>query len=215
MKNSLSIFLILVTLTTLFSCTKIKNVCNDVVIKEYNNDTVLPSDYFARYPGSWWTYTDGDSIKIQSWNNLKTHKSIPNGNCRTIYENNHILPGQTFGNYMVITYPDLSDSEFIPYISETPGVIYTKVTKITEGTSTYTIKVFPKMDSLVVNQVVYYDVVKVRHLSEYYYYKVGNAGNGGRDYYYSKNIGLIRIDYIMNGASVHVNELVNYYIAPH
>ncbi len=215
MKNFLSIYLIFILFGLIFSCTKIKKECNDVVIKEYDNDTVLPSDYFARYPGSWWNYTDGDSIKIQSWNNLKTHKSIPNGNCRTIYENNHILPGQTFGNCTVVTHPDLSDSEFIPYISETPGIIYTKVTKINEGTSTYSIKVFPKMDSLVVNQVVYYDVIKVRHLSEYYYYHVGNAGNGGMDYYYSKNIGLIRMVHITNGASVHVNDLVSFYIAPH
>lgn len=215
MKKLLSIYLIFILFEFMFSCTKIKKECNDLVIKQYDNDTVPPSDYFASYPGSWWKYTDGDSIKIISWINLKTHKSIANGNCRTIYENNHILPGKIYGNCSVVVHSDLSDSEFIPFISEIPSVLYTKVTNIYGGTSTYTLMAFPKVDSLVVNQVVYYDVIKVRHLRQDYYAHIGRGGNGGMDYYYSKNIGLIKSVHIANGASVHTNELVSYYIAPH
>ena len=199
----------------LFSCTKIKKECNDIVIKQYDNDTIFPSDYLMLYPGSWWTYTDGDSIKVSEWIHVKTHKSIPNGNCRTIYENNHILPGNIYDTCSIQTFLDLSDTKYKPIISETPGVIYKSVTKISEGTNTYTITVYPKVDTMTVNHVLYYDVIKVKHYSEDYYPYPGYVPMGGRIYFYSKNVGLIKLIYLQGGAEVHTNELVNYFISPH
>lgn len=219
--------LFLLMFTTIVSgCKKEKpSSCKTVVNQNYTYDTVKPSDYLMTYPGSWWTYAKGTNTytdSCNSWQNVSIAHVSVNGNCKTIFEDMHVLPRSSRNGYIsfeskVVSYPDLQETKFVPLISETPGKIYTSKQVNSSWYTVTTVTSYGKIASMTIGSTVFYDIVRMRERYETHY----TGANGGPlseyECYYAKGVGLIRRleRFNQSGIPLDTVDLINYYIAPH
>ena len=195
-------------------------------------DTIQPSSYVMAYPGSWWEYSDGRTDSIaSSWKTMLLNISFDNSSaCQFVVQDQKIIPMNAVNKYYVAfeSYARFSNdykkpTVYIRFISETPGVvcdtsIFTDHPTMNQDyTTMYKNTSYGKLPSLTVGSTTYHDVVHMQERVKLYYHHVGGGPVNNYDYFYAKNVGVIRkIRYYFDDPSTgDTTDLVNYYIAPH
>lgn len=116
-------------LISLFSCEK-----ENGPDPEENYDTIFPREYFPVYPGSWWVYHTGDTLKTKSEYQLFTYRS----ECGDLTDTRSlVLPqfqfnnifGARYINEYLLSNPFLQCAYPLPFIqilSDTLGKVFIK-----------------------------------------------------------------------------------------
>ena len=221
MRAVLNLFLILLASVSFFACKK-KNVvtCANVHYKNYTYDTVHPSDYIMTYPGSWWKYSNGSTDSCFSWETVSIAESFDNENCKTIHEDKKILPYSSYGfiafESRVISYDDYKTTQFHRIVGEAPGVLSEDAVDVDPGTQFKAIRTsLGQLGSLTIGATVYNDVIHVQEAHQTYYSHTGGGPITVFDYFYCRNVGIIRKIKTTNGHVEDTVDLVEHYIAPH
>jgi hypothetical protein len=202
--------------------------CQPVIIKNYSNDTIFPSDYLMAYPGSWWKYSNGVTDSCSTWETLIIRTTNTAGNCTYVVEDQRIVPGKlnyneglTANNMDIITGTDLSSSIKIPLLNLTIGVFYYNTSSYHDenGKNSWsrvvTKETIEKLDSMEVGGTMYYDVLHIRTIDQKHYYHIHAGPNIRIDRYYAKNVGLIKSQANNTGNQEPAVELEAYYIQPY
>lgn len=234
MKPFLSIlasFLILLVAIVIQSCTKdtVEDLygpppCDTTYIQNYSFDTVYPSDYIMAYPGSWWEYNDGHIDSCYNWATVSIFSQTNSGNCVTLYEDKQILPRTSFGyiSFESKVINNQKTTSIEPLLAHTPGLFfdYFKGVPATPGNTdshdiTHTKEVIELLDSLEVNGITYYDIIHVHEYHYTFYYHVWGGPFWTNDFYYARNIGMIKqYSTFVNNPTVD-RTLNSHFIAPH
>jgi len=212
----------------LLSCKKDKVVenippCETTIIQNFSFDTVFPSNYLMAFPGSWWEYSDGQIDSCSSWVPVSIVHTATLGNCLTIFEDKKYLPHADFGyvsfDSKVYSYSATQTTKFERYYDTLVGLFVNEHYTGGSGENAYskvnTREVIERMDSLIVNGTTYYDVIHVHVYNSTYYFHISGGPYGSADYYYAKNVGVVRKSNSSQGGPYITKDLVNHYIAPH
>jgi len=219
----------LVIILIVLSCKKFDNPdtpCPTTYVYDNDYDTVMPSSYLMTYPGSRWEYSDGSIDSCSYWEGISVFRSAYQGNCQTVTEDKQFLPVTNYGHISfdsyVNTYMSSKSSEIEQYLDTVVGVFIDQHYSVsatngnTDGhTKTLKKEVVELFNSYTVGGTTYSDVIHVHVLDSTYYYHVYNGPFWRKDFYYAKNVGLIRESISFVGQPTVTRELVNYYIAPH
>ncbi|MBL4861766.1 MAG: hypothetical protein JKY09_01950 [Crocinitomicaceae bacterium] len=178
-------------------------------------DTIFPSDYLPMYPGSWWDYGSGWIDSCYAWETVSVVKRNTSGPCDVFYEDEIILPRSLIHKYvsnqsLLKLHPNQQASDYIPLFDTNLGVIYDSTWRGDGSKESRTVTVLELLDSLVVGNNVYYDIIHTLDVQETYYYHWGGGPTYEYEHYYAKNVGRIR-SIVQN-----VNyDLINYHIEPY
>jgi hypothetical protein len=184
------------------------------------------------YPGSWWEYSDGTIDTCLAWELLAIYDVVTDGNCVTIYENQCVMPYLnkvlSSGYNLAVSnelhvFPNGPNKEtgFSRMLSETDGeIIYSHQTEeYGEGEYSYHIvsskKNIGHLDSLEINGTQFYDIVCIQSQSYAYFWHAGQGPSSFINYYFAKEIGLVRQISISPYTGSDTTNLVNYYIEPY
>ncbi len=200
--------------------------CPTTYIYDNNFDTVFPSNYLMTYPGSWWEYSNGTIDSCSYWEGISVFRSTYQGNCQTITEDKQILPVTNYGHISfdsyVYTYLNGKSSTIQRYFDTVVGVFINDYYSVsaTNGSDngfnkTLKKEVVEMFDSFTIGGTTYTDVIHVHVLDSTYYHHIWGGPYGSADYYYAKNVGIIRKSFSNQGQPYVTRDLVNYYIAPH
>lgn len=199
--------------------------CEPVVVQNYSNDTIFPSDYIMAYPGSWWEYNDGFIDSCTSWEPVPLREVTTFGDCIHVDESQCIVPtGLFYAEKLANRSRNTNNGEhittiFTPLVDTTIGVFYEE--QFTGGSGNYsykddqTVELLERLDSMVIGTNIYYDVLHVKHVSDIYYWHVHGGPLFIQEFWFSKNVGLIKWIRQENGSIYEDRELVTHYIAPH
>lgn len=215
-------------LVFLYGCKKENEYCSDgfVLEQQHSFDTIYPSDYLMAYPGSWWVYSDGTIDTCRFWEAVPIRYQMDETDCPLVREDMVVIPygffhkskferRHVYGNSAVFT-GELS-SRFIPLVDTVIGVVYLI------GSECYycdweKLELIERLDTFQVLNTVFHDVLHLKHQKVTY----NHLGEGPPlliDFYYAKNVGLIKEegdDYGYYGWGQNIDrELVDYHIAPH
>ena len=211
-----------------------KPICDTIFTNTFLTDTILPSDYLMAYPGSWWEYSDGRTMKCTDWAYIPTYAKVYNADysCLEIKSEYKYMPwiestiekhtGDSYaihGNYKVdldsTNYASIFYKQILPfgeewhYYGETKG----------SGDYTYEYRNWYSCDSVfetkLINGNLYEDVIYIHQRTIQYFYHTSNGPFSNRGYYFAKNIGLVKIKVAGNYPGIYERYLLNYYIAPH
>lgn len=228
----ISSFLFLLLVASIQSCKK-DNVedlygpppCDTTFIQNYSFDTVYPSDYIMAYPGSWWAYDDGFTDSCFNWATVSIINNTYAGNCVTVHEDKQILPRTTFGFISFeskVSTVGYNTTSVLQLLATNPGVFLHEVTEVPSSPNsqdahknTHTKEVVEHLDSMEINGVIYFDIIHVQDYLKIYYYHLWNGPFWTNDYYYARNVGLIKQNTKYVGSPYHERTLTSYYIAPH
>lgn len=198
--------------------------CDTTFVDIFSDDTLQASPYFAAYPGSWWTHSDGATRTCDYWGQViyETNK-VAEGNCITVYRDRKIVPhtsqwGFLFNQSAYKLHIAYHVAQFTRLIDTIPGLIYHTWADPPNGNfyETLDIKVIEHLGLMEVNGAMYNDVIHVRHAFNYQHKHYLSSYTVNLDYYYARNIGQIRRIYSYdNSPLVDTVDLVDYYIAPH
>ncbi len=217
---------------TFFSCRKDNtNIVCDTIVKTMGlTDTIYSSGYLAAYPGSWWEYDD-EVIECSHWLKIPIFSSSNDeGGCLMVEKEYQIIPwlidssGAEYGiigndkiyedsvNYdqkrstIVGEYGD-SWKEYSEWMSyEYNDDVQTR--KGWSCDSTFLTKT--------INGVTYNDVIYVQLKVEIYHTRWGGGPITINDYYFAKNIGLVKYKcFSEHWGWDYERNLTDYYIAPH
>lgn len=223
-------FLVITVVTIMFNCKKQKE-CLDgsiSIIQVHSLDTIYPSDYIMAYPGSWWEYDNGKIDSCFEWIPQKTYSINKMDNCTYSYENLQYLPRTSFGtikgDYVIEGVQVDNNTQYIPWTNTLAALGEVAIWKINvtnypySGT-TYQIHLekMEKLDSINIGGIIYYDIIHCKLNQQLYAFKSpGKIPNTIYDYYFAKNIGIIkksssRRPFYYSDTSI----LINHYIAPH
>ena len=226
------ILALFVICATLFACKKKvynpnipqapSTTIDTVFSQNFQMDTVLPSDYLMMYPGSWWTYTDGNTVNCTGWSLVSLFSKSSTNSTVYINENRRYLP-ITAGNsyafqHIIKTNYQTYTTTYYQIIDTVPRVLWATYSYSGQGSASTSvvesIESFGQIGAMDANDVTYNDVIHVQrkrvtnhHFGSYTHYK--------HDYYYARGVGLIKITGVTLGTPITPFELVNYYIAPH
>lgn len=224
----MKVFIFIIFLQLIFvSCKKDKvppllnnKIENDTIVEIIGGeDTIHSSDYICAYPGSWWIYSDNTVSSCQSWKKVKilSYKKIEN----TVYQKkyNFIVPkfegNLIFNESESVVSESLDSSNISPRISFSLGEFYFHQEYYTGGSKSLKRIGYGILDSLVVGNQTFYEVLKIEDLHQWFYSPGPNGPYGKVTKYYAKNIGLVKeVDQYIQSI-VETKELINYYIAPH
>ena len=191
-------------------------------VENFSLDTLYPSDYLMYYPGSFWEYDNGTIYDSLDWGLTPIYQSNLIGNSLTITVDKVYIPygylGHVYNNYRVVN--SNYQTNFIKILDTIVGEIYSSNSYSGSGKESNThklrVEVVELHDSLIVNGVVYYDVIQTEQRSSVFFPAFpGGPPESITVNYFAKNVGLIkRIDSSALFPTAHMN-LVNYYIAPH
>jgi hypothetical protein len=231
--TALPVLLLLVIASLGVSCKKkeikpgttISGCMDTTFVDNFYNDTIFPSEYLMTYPGSEWNYDNGTTVTCDAWENVAFAVPTVNDQCVTITKDYHFLPHCSsepryidYNKNVTITNPNKTKST--PLLDTVLGVFYQDSYTL-GGPPPYEVaqvyrsfEVIEKLNSMDVLSVTYSDVIHVRinvqeysdHFTPYTY-----------DYYYAKNVGLIRYSYTYepNDPPITEKNLVSYIIGPH
>ena len=226
MKPSLILFSLCLAL---LSCKKHKTpeqACEPLVVTNYTNDTIFPSDYIMAYPGSWWEYSDGFIDSCDSWISVPVRHSTLSDGCIIVDEDRWIIPkGLSYAEYLAFNERltngnEYSSTIFTQLLDTTVGIFQNLQFGGGSGTYSYTEKrkgeTLERLDSITIGANTYYDVLHVRLTRSIHYAHWGGSGPVfTNNYWFAKNVGLVKWIRQENGTLYPEVELVNHYIAPH
>jgi hypothetical protein len=225
----LSVFIVLFFII-LFSCKKENPTPIDpnlepplsgyvTIIEEIDTqDTLKSNKYLAAYPGSWWKYSDGYLSTCSNWERITVRKKTISSD--TIYIKKYFITVPKLNSYYVfqtnvLNAVDVLDSSKLrPKINLTPG--YFGYYSESFGTQIHSYKYysFGVLDSLVVNNVVFYKVLYIEEDIKVSYKGEAFAITGKSKHFYAKNIGLIRTISESIATPIDTIDVVEYYISP-
>ncbi|RYM33843.1 hypothetical protein ERX46_07720 [Brumimicrobium glaciale] len=224
MRNIL-IFTFIVAISALFSCEK--NNYSPVI------ETIEPLPYFPAFPGSYWIYDSGDTMKVDSYveyeYNTADYNSKPN---YKTYKFPRLILSGIYNDYVlgddIFTYVN----EYSILKSSASGNLnppFKELLSLTEG-SEFTIgaayknsketgKTIKVDTTITIGTTQYNDVIVTIQFNEECIYETGGTPESCATIreYYAKNVGLIkreRKDFGSNTVFVDDINLVEYYIAP-
>ena len=188
--------------------------------------TVYPSDYIMAYPGSWWVYDDGKIDSCSNWATVSIVNNTYAGNCVTVHEDKQNLPRTTLGFISFeskVSTVGYNTTSVLPLLATNLGVFLHKVTEVPSSSpssqnahkDTHIKEVIEHLDSMEINGVTYYDIIHVHDSLKIFYYHVWGGPFWTNDYYYARNVGIIKqySTYVNN--TIIDRTLTSYYIAPH
>lgn len=201
--------------------------CDTTFIQNYSFDTVYPSDYIMAYPGSWWAYDDGFTDSCFNWATVSIVNNTYAGNCVTVHEYKQILPRiKSLGYFsfetQVTPYTNYKPTLFLRFISPETGEFLNYHRSIASspgddngGYETIERNVVELLDSMVLNGITYYDIIHTHEYHSYYWYHVFSGPHWTNDFYFAKDIGLIkRFSTYMDNPTID-RTITSYSIAPH
>lgn len=220
-----SIFLL--TITFLMNCKKEKpEGCWDgstTIIKEHSLDTIKPSDYIMAYPDSWWEYDNGRIDSCFEWFPQKTYTFEKDGNCTNVFEELQYMPRTSFGiikeNSVIAVVNSNNNTQYIFWTDTTKNL--GELDRWSSGNQSYRViklELLEKLDSIVVSGTKYYDIIHCIIDDKTTFIKYPGAPNTKFDYYFAKNIGIIKKSSSRNPFTPYYSDtarLINHYIAPH
>lgn len=202
--------------------------CDTTFVQNYSYDTVYPSSYLMTYPGSWWAYDDGSIDSCFNWATVSISNNTNQGNCVTVYEDKKILPFSSFGYFSyvskVVPYTNYKPTWIEPFLDTIPGTfmdylftdyVYDYLGDSVQTQTTIQKNVVEHLDSMEVGGVFYHDVIHVHTYHSINYYQLYNSPFWNYDYYFAKNIGIIRLSTANGNQIAETKNITNYYIAPH
>lgn len=236
MKPILSIitsFLILLFVIGVQSCKK-DNVedlygpppCDTTFMQNYSFDTVYPSDYIMAYPGSWWEYSDGHIDSCFNWATVSIVNNTYSGNCVTVHEDKKILPRTSFGYFSfeskVQPYSNFNPTWIEPCLDTNLGMFWDHQHSYhapngNNNSSLTTIQkeVVEHLDSINLGGITYFDVLHVYEYRSIYFYHVFNGPHWTNDFYYARNVGIIKqYSTYMDNPTID-RTLTSHFISPH
>lgn len=159
-------------------------------------DTIKPFDYFPAFPGSYWVYNNGDTLRVEDNYKLCIYNDayyLYPPNFDTVYLPK-FLPNSIYGDvfikgYLITNHGGYKDPPFRFILSETVGASFYVASLVSSKVEGMTIK---KDTSIIVNGITYNNVIITiqydTHFSMYY----PPMECAGVKEYYAKGIGLIR-----------------------
>ncbi|MBN4073015.1 hypothetical protein JYT74_03130 [Crocinitomix catalasitica] len=202
--------------------------------------TFESSPYIASYPGSWWTYDNGETY-YSSGSDLVgfIQYELNSDGCTVAQIDSIFLPFQEnlpygsengYGNQTGFGYilgdanvyvgsepEDFSEStvrQLVDTVALVGEQFYYGKWNYSQGWHSITRWIEAKYDSLLVAGVYYYEVIRVHEVSETYISHLGHGPIDDWTYYFSKEVGLIKRD-LWGSSGSDTLRLVDYYIAPH
>lgn len=224
-------FLLLAVFSVNVSCKKKDKTphstggCDTTFVHNYINDTIFPSEYLMTYPGSEWNYDNGTTVTCDAWENVAFAAPTTNDDCVTVTKDHHFLPHCSsepiyLSANMEVFIDNPDRTEYLQIIDTTVGVFWEDSYVEYYGQTPYwsvsrSMEVIEKLESMEVLSVTYQDVIHVR--KKIIKYAIGGIGSHpyAYDYYFAKNIGLIKYVYDPYDAPVTTKNLVSYTIGPH
>lgn len=222
-------FLVFAFITIMFNCKKHDKCLNGSIsiVQEHSLNTIYPSDYIMAYPGSWWEYDNGKIDSCFEWIPQKTYSINKMNNCTYSYEDLQYLPRTSFGivrgDYIVEGVNVDNNTQYIPWTDTSAKVGEVANWSITHhlySVTTYTtyLDKMEKLNSLNINGTTYFDIIHCIINQERSEFKYGSVPNTIYDYYFAKNIGIIkksRSRWPFTPFYSDTSILINHYIAPH
>lgn len=204
-----SLFIIIVTL---ISCKKYdsngpQESETDVFIsEEFTDQEMNTSDYLMAKPGSWWTYSNGETWICEDKDTVPVFNfDYESLGIIFIIKDRIIAPKHPFFGFHKERYGVLNEwyhdeTIFQPIYDTLVGQFYSYQKYVNSGvcssrhTITETRKVLERLDSIEVNGQTYFDVLHVRHKTRRYYHckGYGYAPDDIVEFYLAKNVGLIK-----------------------
>ncbi|MCF8277388.1 MAG: hypothetical protein K9J17_11705 [Flavobacteriales bacterium] len=217
--RTVSLTLVIAFVATISGCIK-EPYCEVgyIIDKHHSYDTIYPSIFLARYPGSWWEYSNGSRDSCHNWEAVPIWLASDDISCPIVSEDMVYLPsGHVYNNQYVWTPEGKLNTVFNPIVDTLIGVVYSTVDYGGSARITVSLVTVDRSDTMQVNGVIYSDVIHMKYSYEVYYWHIdGGPPATVTDSYYARNVGLIkqkRFDYFRNIDDQI--ELVNHYIAPH
>lgn len=233
-KHKQSIFFVklIVYLFTIFvlitSCKKeavIEEPCSTTIIENHSYDTIFPSEYIMAYPGSWWEYDNGLIDSCEYWEAIPIRSTITSEGCLIVNEDMWVLPealtyhGIVANDKSVYTPVDCTSTTFRPILDTTIGIFYQNQKIVSDGQYSYEMnssaETIARLDSLTIGTITYYDVLQIEMICSIYYFHIMNGPTYTSQYWFAKNIGMIKFQLFQNGMPSSEGELIDYYIAPY
>lgn len=189
--------------------------CDTVFNEMILNDTIFPSEYLMAYPGSWWEYSDGTIISSSAWESVPICE-IAKPSCYEVTRTYQVLPDYN-GIWIKNEYELRNDSDLVlsnltKILGGNEGDIYSS---IRDGDYLHTTTYLQHLDSLEVEGVIYYDIVKTHYTNEVMDGTVPMFTVGSSTIYYSKNVGVVRIVNQNNNGVSGTRNLIDYHIEPY
>ncbi len=190
-----------------YSCSKDKNISSSSSPNS-NTDTIFPKSYFPAYPGSWWIYSNGDTMKVDKYIDVKyckyDYKYQP-----PVYEeyifpqiiNKKIFPGNDTAivhtvyvkGYSISTCGGTCGSYFVPILCDPSGNCGEGYWDSFSGHK-WAMITWKNDTSININSTTYNNtLITLQWDAGYFGYDVAQSHWMAREFY-SKDIGLIRRD---------------------
>lgn len=231
--TALPVLLLLVTASLGVSCKKkeikpgttISGCMDTTFVDNFYNDTIFPSEYLMTYPGSEWNYDNGTTVTCDAWENVAIAVPTTSSNCVTVTKSHYILPHTSldypyiYGNQAIKT--DSPNESMSYQLLDTIVGVYDSFSYIV---GTYpdhcnigvTYEVVEKLTSMDVLSVTFQDVIHVRKtVTVNCPHSPGMPPPNIVDYYYAKNVGLIREINDPDQSIPVTKNLLSYTIGPH
>lgn len=217
-------FILVILVIVSFGCNQddiVPQFCEtgSIVTQNHSFDTIYPSDFIMAYPGSWWEYSDGSIDSCLYWESMFLRTSSDSANCTLVDEDIVIVPeklnyhfGNIFGDQEF--YTTQFSSVFKPILDTVVGVFYTSSSTSGHMRTIYSRETLDRLPSFEVNGVIYFDILKVEHRTEYQGIGISSPPDHVAELYFAKNVGLIK-QRTLAWMEWSEKELVDYYIAPH
>lgn len=208
----------------------------EYIFSDSDLGTLEPGDYLAAYPGSWWTFSNGDELTCEnaeySIANITEEDYV---NCKTYVDRAHAVVAKINGNYTlnsdgayiwgdsILVEDRLNQTGIYQQIGFEPGSFWpeagaeSEMSMVDGGVWDYytPIRKFEAHhDSLETpGGDKFYDVVQIIQFHNFSNSNGDHWNTGIYHLYYAKEIGLIWEDDFYS--EIRDRYLVDYYIAPH
>ncbi|MBI3237862.1 MAG: hypothetical protein HYZ43_03305 [Flavobacteriia bacterium] len=241
MRLLLPLFAIMILLLT--SCHKDKpntdgekEVCDTTFVITNVIDPVAPSDYIMSYPGSWWTYDNGDTDSCSSWEACELETISFANSCPTLTQITATLPNTNYGYiynnsriYTVVSMNVADQSYFTnsllePFLDTTisSGTFYSKSYGTYNGAgASHSVSVYKnyevveRLNDIDLNGINYQDIIHTREFLTMHDSWSGQSTEWTYEYYYARNVGIVRKIAHYYNSLVYDLSLTDHYIAPH
>ncbi|MBI3502427.1 MAG: hypothetical protein HY063_11605 [Bacteroidetes bacterium] len=198
MKVFLSICFLAIFYISFYSCSKdIATVSQSHTTKI---DTIFPKSYFPTYPGSWWTYSNGATMKTDKYVDLRYNKNdyrttpeyeeyvLPRLLAKSIFYDTVYVKG-----YSLSTCGGTCGSYFVPILCDPNGDCGEGHWDYFSGHQ-WSLAIWKTDTSVVINPTIYsHTLITLQYDAGYF----GIGMNNAEQYwmtreYYTKDIGLIK-----------------------
>lgn len=159
-------------------------------------DTIKPLDYFPAFPGSYWIYNNGDTLRVEDNYKLCIYNHayyLYPPDFDTLYLPK-FLPNSIYGDvfimgYSITNHGSYKDPPFRGILSETEGGCFYVASLVDSKVEGMTIK---KDTSIMINNITYNNVIITIQYNTRFISPCSPEVYAGVKEYYAKGIGLIR-----------------------